>query len=156
MGIADFFPALMDNYFIKLIFLFHATLISMAVMAIQTNGDTSSYMFYNSILLIVLLSAIAMDKSPDIALVGSLFNGICIILDILLLASASYVGLTATLIIVLNLVFRAVTTILLLRGYSARAGVEDPTSGFLEVNVQNVPRGRTAYQNIDEPSQALP
>lgn len=98
----------MDISIIKSFFLTHSTLISLAVMAIKNNCDTSFYMFYNSMLLIVQLSAIAMDKSADIALVGSLFNGFCIVFDILLLASYNYLNLTTTRIIILNLVLRAV------------------------------------------------
>jgi hypothetical protein len=157
MGLADFFPALLDNYFIKLIFLVHAVIISMAAIAIEPSKGTMGFMFYNSIFLIIVLLAILVDKSADIALVGSIFDGACIVLDILLFASGGYVGVLATLLVVLNLILRVLSTVLLLRIYSARAGVEDPTSGFLEVNVQNVaPRARSAYQDIDEPSQALP
>lgn len=157
MGLADFFPALMDNYFIKIIFLIHATLVSLAVLAIKSNGGTLEYQFYNSILLLTVLLAILLDKSADIALVATSFNVICIVLDIIFLISNSYEGVLATLVIVLNLAFRVLSTVLLLRNYSVRAGVEDPTSGFLEVNAQtSAPQGRSAYQNIDEPSQTVP
>uniref|UniRef100_A0A6G1SPQ0 Uncharacterized protein n=1 Tax=Aceria tosichella TaxID=561515 RepID=A0A6G1SPQ0_9ACAR len=156
MGLGDFFPALLDNYFIKLIFLVHAILISLATLAIQPSSITIGYVFYNSIFLIIVLLAILVDKSADIALVGSIFDGACIILDILLFVSHDHPGVLGILIVVLNLVLRVLTTVLLLRIYSARAGVEDPTRGFLEVNVQNAPRARSAYQDIDEPSQALP
>lgn len=158
MGLADFIPALMDNYFIKLIFLIHASLVSLAVIAIQSNGSTIEFTFYNTISLLTILMAILVDKNADIALVATSFNAICIVFDILLLIAGKYVGLMATLIIVLNLVFRALSTVLLLRNYSVRAGVDDPTGGFLEVNVASasVPQTRSAYQNIDEPSQNLP
>jgi hypothetical protein len=157
MGLADFFPALLDNYFIKLIFLVHAILISMATIAIEHSRGTIGFVFYNSLFLIVVLLAVLVEKNADIALVGSVFNGTCIILDILWCASGGYVGILATLLVILNMVLRILTTVLLLRNYSARAGVEDPTSGFLEVSVHNtVPRARSAYQDIDEPSQALP
>lgn len=40
-------------------------------MAIKDDGDNPSYMFYNSMLLIVLMSAIALDESPSIVFIGS-------------------------------------------------------------------------------------
>lgn len=155
MALADLFPVLFDNYFIKLIFLVHATVVSLACIAIQSNGDTIAYGIYNIIFLITILLAILVDKSTDIALVASGFNVICIILDILLLISGGYFGLVAILLVVFNLICRPLSTVLLLRNYSARAGVEDPTNGLLEVHVPSS-QPRSTYHNIDEPSQTLP
>lgn len=157
MSLTDFFPALFDNYFIKLIFLVHATLVSLALLAINSNNSAIVYIFYNLISLTTILLAILVDKHADITLVATCFNAVCIVIDILFLITGNYIGLLATLVVVLNLVMRALTTVLLLRNYSVRAGVDDPTSGFLEVNVQSaVPQARSAYHNIDEPSQTLP
>lgn len=151
----DIFPALLDNYFIKAIFLIHATLVSLANLASYSNGVIITYTSYNFIFLLCILLAILVDKNTDIILVGTAFNAICIVLDIVLVITSSN-GTFAILIAVLNLIFRPVSTILLLKNYSARAGVDDPTSGMLEVSVSNVPRTRSAYQNIDEPNQTLP
>lgn len=157
----DLFPALFDNYFIKVIFLVHATLLSLSNIANSSVGYTSVYTSYNVILLLIILLAILVEENTNIVLVATAFNVICIGLDIILLivtATSSYIGLIATLLIVVNLIFRPLSVILLLKNYSARAGVEDPTSGLLEVHVQapTGPRARSAYQNIDEPNQTLP
>ena len=157
MGLSDFFPALFENYFIKLIFLVHTTLVSIAGIASHDYSTSQVYIFYNSIFIITVLLAILVDKSPDIALVATCLNAISVVLDILLLIAGYYPGLVTILVIVLNLALRAPTTVLLLRNYSIRAGVDDPTSGFLEVNLNNAaPQTRSAYQNIDEPNQTLP
>lgn len=157
MAIADIFPALFDNYFIKLIFLVHATAISLASIFIKNNGDTITYSLYNYIFLTTVLLAILVDKSADIALVATGFNVVCILLDIIFLVSSFNPGLLATLIAVFNLILRPLSTILLLRNYSARAGVDDPTSGLLEVSVHApASQPRSAYHNIDEPRQNLP
>lgn len=158
MAITDIFPALFDNYFIKIIFLIHSTLTFLAVLSTTSGGVEHVYSLYNTLLLIAVLLSILVDKNTDIILLTTVFNLICIIFDIFTLIIYNYVGLFATLLIVTNLVFRPISSILLLKNYSARAGVDDPTSGLLEVNVQNTvaPGARSAYQNIDEPSQALP
>lgn len=158
MPVSDVFPALFDNYFIKVIFLVHATIVP--IISIFSYGTPGLMIFtsYNSLFLLSVLLAILADKNIDIILVASVFNAICIILDLLLLIVCHYMGIMATLLVVLNLVLRPVSTILLLRNYSTRAGVEDPTSGLLEVSVHNTAesRPRSAYQNIDEPNQTLP
>lgn len=163
MALADLFPALFDNYFIKVLFLIHATLISLANVLIGNNGTKLAYLSYNSIFLLTLILAILVDKNTDVILVSTAFNVICMLLDVVTLISANYPGLVSTLIIVMNLIFRPLSSILLLRNYSARAGVEDPTSGLLEVDVHGASttsassgRPRSTYQNIDEPNQALP
>jgi len=157
MALTDIFPALFDNYFIKFIFIVHSTLISLAVLAIQNNGDTISYGIYNIIFLITILLAILVDKSSDIVLVATAYNIVCMVLDVALLISGGYFGLLATLLVVFNFLCRPLSSILLLRNYSARAGVDDPTRGLLEVNPPaSGAQPRSAYQNIDEPSQTLP
>lgn len=158
MAVTDIFPALFDNYFIKVIFLIHATLLPLATIASFDNRSLITYTFYNSLFLFAVLLAILVDKNADIVLVATAFNVISIGLDILLLIFGYYLGLMATLLVVVNLIFRPLSTILLLRNYSARAGVDDPTSGLLEVSVHSsaIPQPRTAYHNIDEPNQSLP
>lgn len=158
MAVADVFPALFDNYFIKVIFLLHATLMSIANIANNSNTDKIAYMSYNSLFLLCVLLAILVDKNTDVILVAVAFDVLCIPLDVILLISAFKMGTVAILLIVTNLLLRPISSILMLKNYSARAGVEDPTSGLLEVNVQSttVPRARSAYQNIDEPNQTLP
>lgn len=157
----DLFPALFDNYFIKVIFLVHATLLALSNIANSSYSNTLVYTSYNSLFLLTILLAILVNENTDIVLIATVFNVICVAIDIILLivsSISSYVGLLATLLIVVNLIFRPLSAILLLKNYSARAGVEDPTSGLLEVHVQApaVPRARSAYQNIDEPNQTLP
>lgn len=158
----NLFPALFDNYFIKVIFLVHATLLALSNLANSSYSYTLVYTSYNSLFLLTILLAILVNENTDVILIATAFNVICIAIDIILLivsaGGTSYIGLFATLLIVLNLIIRPLSAILLLKNYSARAGVEDPTSGLLEVHVQapTVPRARSAYQNIDEPNQTLP
>lgn len=113
---------------------------------------------YNILFLLSVLLAILVDKSVDIILTAAAFNVVCIVLDVILLLVSYNLGTVTILLLVVNLVARPASTILLLRNYSARAGVEDPTSGLLEVSVHNSveARPRSAYQNIDEPNQTLP
>lgn len=157
MALQDLAPALLDNYFIKLIFLVHASLFSLASLTNYSKSDQLAYIAYNLLFLVVILLAILVDKSTDIILVATAFNVICIVLDVLLLISSSYMGPYTILLVVVNLILRPATTILLLKNYSARAGVEDPTGGLLEVTTASTtPKSRSAYQNIDEPNQTLP
>lgn len=160
MAIVDIFPALFDNYFIKIIFLIHSVLVYLAVFSASTLSHVENvYPLYNNLLLLGILLSILVDKNTDIILLTTVFNLICIVFDVLLLIGYVKVGVMATLIIVLNMLFRPISSILMLKNYSARAGVEDPTSGLLEVNVQNpvtVPQTRSTYHNIDEPNQTLP
>lgn len=149
MAMMDIFPALFDNYFIKIVFLVHATLISLA----NIGSFLSGYSSYNLILLLCILLAILVDKNADILLVAIAFDVICIVLDILYFVSGPYLSTISVLLMVLNLCLRPVSAILLLKNYSARAGVDDPTSGLLEVNVQPP---RSTYQNIEEPNQSVP
>lgn len=156
----DVFPALFDNYFIKIVFLIHASLWSIANIANASTFTVVTYSSYNLLFLMIVLLAILVDDNVNIILVATAFDAICIVLDIILLITIgnTATGLFAILIITVNLLCRPLSTILLLKNYSARAGVEDPTGGLLEVNVQavTVPRARSAYQNIDEPNQTLP
>lgn len=159
MALMDFFPALFGDYFIKIIFLLHATLVSLAnIFSSGPSAQVFTYASYNLPFLLCILLAVLVDKNTDILLVGLTFNVICIVLDLLLVITGFSFGWFATIIVVLNMLMRPVSSILLLKNYSARAGVEDPTNGLLEVNVapSTVPRARSAYQNIDEPSQTLP
>lgn len=156
MALQDIQPALFDNYFIKIIFLIHATLFSVASITNTSDSKQLAYFAYNIIFLTVVLLSILVDKSADIILVATAFDVICIGLDIILLLASSYMGVFTILLIVFNLCLRPVTTILLLKNYSARAGIDDPTSGIIEVTVATAPKSRSAYQNIDEPNQTLP
>lgn len=154
----DVFPALFDHHFIKVIFLVHATLVSIANITIKNSFDVAPYTSYNGIFLLALLLSILVDENVNIVLIATLFNLVCVLLDVFFLIGAWNPGVLATLVIVVNLLCRPLSSILLLKNYSARAGVEDPTGGLLEVNVANpaVPRARSAYHNIDEPNQTLP
>lgn len=154
----NIFPALFDNYFIKVVFLIHATLTSIANIANHSTSNVLVYTSYNSLFLLIILLAVLVDENSNIVLLATAFNVVCMLLDVILLIVAGNVGIFATLCMVLNLLCRPVSTVLLLKNYSARAGVEDPTGGLLEVNVPApvVPRARSAYQNIDEPNQTLP
>lgn len=158
MAISDVFPALFDNYFIKIVFLIHATLVPFALIFAYQTQATMVNLSYNILFLLSVLLAILVDKSVDIILTAAAFNVVCIVLDVILLLVSYNLGTVTILLLVVNLVARPASTILLLRNYSARAGVEDPTSGLLEVSVHNSveARPRSAYQNIDEPNQTLP
>lgn len=158
MMLSEVLPALFDNYFIKIIFLAHATLVALVSIWNYSSSAVIVYSSYNLLFLFPLLLTIVVDRNADIILTTTAFNVISILIDILFVIFESpYMGVFATLLVVVNLILRPMSTILLLRNYSARAGVEDPTSGLLEVNVQSaVPQARSAYHNIDEPSQTLP
>lgn len=158
MAVIDLFPALFENYFIKIIFLAHVSLTTLANIASFSSSFQETYTPYNLVFHFVTALAILVDKNVDIVLVATALSAICIPLDILLVLSKSYIGSLCIILVVMNLFLRPVSTILLLKNYSARAGVEDPTGGLLEVHVQApiVPRARSAYQNIDEPNQTLP
>lgn len=163
MGLVDVFPALFDNYFIKIIFLIHATLLFL--FGVSSKYVSTKYIIcytsYNSLLLIIILLSILVDKNVDIILVGIVFEPICLILDIIILIIEYNSGFFLILFLVANGTFRFVATIFLLKNYSARAGVEDPTGGLLEVNTigggvggQQGANGRNAYQNIEQGAQA--
>lgn len=150
----DIFPALAESYFIKLVFLIHATNTSLAAIG----STTLAYSSYNFIFLLALLLSILSDDNPSIIFIAAAFNAISIVLDVLYLIVVGG-SFSAVLFVVVNLLCRPVSIILLLKNFSARAGVEDPTGSILEVNVPTaVPRGRSAgYSNIDEsPNQSLP
>lgn len=151
MSIMTLIPALLDDYFIKVIFLVNILFQSL----VSISNGPSSYTTYNSILLICLILSITVDKNANILLLATTLNVLCIALDVIVLIG-SYIFVFPTIIIVLNLLLRPLTTILLLKNYSARAGVADPTSGLLEVAVHPQAAGRSTYQNIDEPNQTLP
>lgn len=158
MAFSNIFAALFENYFIKLIFLTHATFMAVASVFYISSGGLITFTSYNLLFLISVLLAVLVDKNADMALLAAGLDAICIGLDILLLIAGGYIGFIATLFVVFNLVVRPASTILLLRNYSTRAGIDDPTSGLLEVSVHASAesRPRSAYQNIDEPNQTLP
>lgn len=157
MILSEVFPALFDNYFIKIIFLAHATLVALVSIWSKSSSAVTIYTSYNLLFLIPLLLTIVVDRNADIILTTTAFNVISILFDVLFVIFSTNMGVFATMLVVVNLIARPLSTILLLRNYSARAGVEDPTSGLLEVNVQSsVPQARSAYHNIDEPNQTLP
>lgn len=158
MALEDLFPALFDGYFIKILFLFHTMLLVFADMAIESTSYVIPYNAYSILFLICLLLAIVVDKNVDIVLVSTFLDGLCIIFDFLLLILGLASGFWAILLVVVNLIIRPISGILLLKNYSARAGVDDPTSGLLEVNVPvaSTPQARTTYQNIDKPNQSIP
>lgn len=159
----DIFPALFDNYFIKIIFLVHATLLSLANVT-NTNATAVvaavSYTSYGIIFLLVILLSILTEDNANLLLVAAAFDAISVVLDVVFIVFVghSQLNFLPIMFVILNLVCRPISTILLLKNYSAKAGVEDPTSGILEVNVPTavVSRGRSAYHNIDEPNQSLP
>lgn len=152
MALEDLFPALFDGYFIKIVFLFHSMLLFSIGLAIETSYNyITTFTVYNLLFLISLQLSVVCDKNVDIVLLTVMLTGLCIVFDFLLLLMGFASGFWAILLVVINLIFRPISGILLLKNYSARAGVEDPTRGILEVDVP--PR---TYQNIDQPSQNLP
>lgn len=156
----DIFPALLDNYFIKIIFLVHATLLSLSNVTSGNAIVVASYTSYGNIFLLTLLLSILREDDANLLLVAAAFDAISVVLDVVFIVFVghSQLNFLAIMFVILNLICRPVSTILLLKNYSAKAGVEDPTSGILEVNVPTavVSRGRSAYHNIDEPNQSLP
>lgn len=163
MGVLDAFPALFDNYFIKIIFLLHSSLLFLFGVS---SGWVSTklvitYTSYNLLLLITILLAIVVDKNVDIILVAIVFEPICAILDVIILILEYNSGFFLILFLVGNTAFRFIATLFLLKNYSCRAGVEDPTSGLLEVNTiggsqNDNANGRNSYQNIERATQAQP
>ena len=155
MALSDIAANLLDNYFIKLIYLVHATLLTLANIANFSNQSIFIYTSYNTLFLLTVLLAIILDKNSDIALVATASSALCIILDIVFLLSSSYVGVLAVILMVFNFVLRILSTALLLRNYGDRSGIEVPTTGLLEVSM-HAGQPSSTYQNIDEPSQTLP
>lgn len=153
----DLFPALFDCHLIKIVFLTHASLLPL-VTIFGLQWTSIAYSSYNSIYLMTLLLSILVESNPNIVLVSAAYNVVCMVMDILLLivSGGTNISLVAILLIVFNLLCRPVSTILLVKNYSARAGVSDPTAGLLEVEVPRATQARSAYQNIDEPNQSLP
>lgn len=151
-------PSLFDNYFIKLLFLVHATILFLADLSITSLGTIVIYTTYNLLFLICILLAIVADRNVDIILVSSVFDGICMILDVILIFTGQEKGVAGAIFIFINMIMRIFSSILLLKNYAARAGVSDPTGSLLEVHVPvNVSgQARTTYHNIDQPSQNLP
>lgn len=152
--LSDLFPALFDSHLIKIVFLVHATITPMPILFGIPNYARSAYLLYNLVFHSTLLLSILVESNPNIVLVSAAYNALCMVLDILtLIVGGSNMNIVAMLLMIFNLLCRPVSTILLIKNYSARAGVSDPTAGLLEVEV---PRARSAYQNIDEPNQNLP
>lgn len=153
----DVFPVLFDNYFIKVIFLVHSALITLSTIAVHTEQHAILYNSYNVVFLIALMLAILADKNTDILLIAAGLNALGVLFDVFTMI-VTYNNVFGILLMVANMLFRPLAIIFLLKNYSARAGVEDPTSVLLEVNVpsSSATRGRSAYHNIDEPNQALP
>lgn len=164
MALDDLFPALFDNYFIKVIFLVHAILLFLADLAIPSSGYGPVYTNYSNIILICILLSIVVERNVDIILVTTALNAVSILFDlILLILGITYGHFWALLFVIANLLFKPISTILLLKNYTSRAGVDDPTSGILEVNVATHPntstsaaQPRSLYHNIDQPNQSLP
>lgn len=156
----DIFPALFDNYFIKVIFLVHATLLSIVNIANTSGHAVVAYTFYGFIFLQVILLSILTEDNANLLLLAAGFDAISVVIDVIFITFVGYSALNFVGIVffTLNLLCRPVSIILLLKNYSAKAGIEDPTSGILEVNVPTaiVTRSRSAYSNIDEPNQSLP
>lgn len=153
----DVFPVLFDNYFIKVIFLVHTALITLATIAVHDIYHTVLYNSYNLVFLLALLLAILADKNTDVLLIATGLNALGVLFDVFTMI-VTYTNVFGILMMVINMLFRPLAIIFLLKNYSARAGVEDPTNGLLEVHVPSASatRGRTAYHNIDEPNQTLP
>lgn len=151
-------PSLFDNYFIKLLFLVHATILFLADVCINASATVTIYTSYNLLFLICILLAIVADRNVDIILLTSIFDGVCMIFDVILIIAGQEKGVAGAIFIFINMILRIFSAILLLKNYAARAGVSDPTGGLLEVHVPvNVSgQARTTYHNIDQPSQSLP
>lgn len=153
--LTDLFPALFDCHLIKIVFLVHATITPLPILFGVPNYVRSAYLLYNLVFHSALLLSILVESNPNIVLVSGSYNALCMVLDIfILIVGGSNMNIVAMLLIVFNLLCRPISTILLIKNYSARAGVSDPTAGILEVQVPQA--ARSAYQNIDEPSQNLP
>lgn len=142
MSLVDLFPALFDNHFIKIIFIIHATLLFLVDMVSDGYNLILVYTSYNLLLLICILLSIMEDKSSDIILVSFCFEAICILLDVILAFQLDS-KFFPILFMVTNTAFRPISALFLLKNYSARAGVHDPTSGILEVTVT----GQPGYEN---------
>lgn len=151
-------PSLFDNYFIKLIFLVHTVLLFFADIYIKSLATVLIYTVYSLLFLICVLLAVVADRNVDIILLTSVFDGVCIVFDVILIIAGQDKGVAGAIFIFLNTIIRMFSAILLLKNYAARAGVSDPTDGLLEVHVPvNVSgQARTPYHDIDQPSQNLP
>lgn len=159
MSFIDLFPVLFEGYFIKLIFLIHSTLMTMECISIDNldRGTMIIYSNYNILMSVCILMAILVEKNSDILLVSVGFEFLSLVFDIIILFTGlKESGFFAYLFVILLAIFRPLASIMLLRNYSARAGVADPTSGIFEVQVVNQGNNQqqAGYLDIDPATRA--
>ncbi|CAG9773686.1 unnamed protein product [Ceutorhynchus assimilis] len=141
------------NLNVKIIFLIHFVFISLSCMGFWA---TNAYLFYNSILIFLLLWSIFHGQLQEPLQLAIVVNGSSIILDILLLimnfpyslngAAAKFSAAMA----VLHLIIRPFTTFVLIKNLEERGG-----------NTANIPNmfagTRTeSYEDIDRTATAAP
>lgn len=141
MSIVDMFPILFDGYYIKIIFLFH--FFTSSLLAVSTNSQ--GLMSYNLVFLFLLGLSIADSQNPEIILIATVTNALCIVLDFLNLIYISSPFLI--ILIIICGILRVPSSLFLLKNYSVRAGVEDPINGL--IGPPSSQMARSAYQDIE-------
>lgn len=153
MSLMDLFPALFDGFYIKLIFLIHFTVLGVIALSSYVGGV--GYIVYNAITLFVLALAIADSANAEVCLLATASQAVSVILDFLnLIVNGGSLGSFIIIMILLNAMLKIPTSLLLLKNYTVRAGVEDPTQGVFGPTVVNdvyAPpnHARTSYQDIE-------
>ncbi|KAK4874523.1 hypothetical protein RN001_013883 [Aquatica leii] len=137
----------LPNFHLKLVFVIHFMLISLACIGYWA---PSSYLFYNFVLIIVLLWAIHKNDSDEPLQLCIFINGMSVILDIIIISMRfpdSHAGserFSAALSII-HLIIRPFTTIFLVKLLQERS----PTPGSGIANLFTGARNRS-YEDMDK------
>ncbi|CAH1116043.1 unnamed protein product [Phaedon cochleariae] len=134
------------SFNLKVIFLTHFIFTSLSTMG---HWNSLAYLFYNSLLIFLLVWSIYHDQSHEPIQLAIVVNGCSIILDILLLILDFPTGQNesgnnkfSAAMAVLHLIIRPFSTILLIRNLEERSGSPGVLTGILS-------RGNESYEDID-------
>lgn len=138
----------LDNYFIKIIFLTHATLVYLICIINGGDNYTTIYTSYNTLLLLCLLLTVSTETGVGVLIVSMAFETICMALDVAynLVPITPNHNATAEALFVINLLFRPIAIVLLARSYRDRSAPsssidqstrtsEETSTNQVEVNV---------------------
>ncbi|CAG9863555.1 unnamed protein product [Phyllotreta striolata] len=142
------------NFHLKIQFLIHFIFMSVASMG---GWSANAYLFYNSILIVLLLWSIYHDQSHEPIQLAIVVNGSSILLDILLLVMA-FPGSNdrarekfSAAMAILHLIIRPFSTILLIKSLEERSGASGVLTGLLTGNRSE---GADSYEDIERGSSA--
>nr|CAI5836470.1 unnamed protein product [Callosobruchus analis] len=136
------------NVNLKVIFLVHFIFTSVASMGFWSS---TSYLFYNAILIFLLIWSIYQEQSHEPIQLAIVVNGTSIILDILLLVMGFPTSFFArerfsSAMAILHLFVRPVSTILLIKNLEERSGSSGVLTGILSGHSET-------YEDIDRMNQ---